>query len=58
MQCDAMKLYNSIDFLDAVKVLYTTRSKAKLTLLDRQINRKKPVRRISKEFAMGRLNIL
>lgn len=51
MQYDAMKLYNSINFLDAVKVLWTIQSKAKFTLFSRRVSRKnKPVGKMGKEF--------
>lgn len=52
MQYNAMKLYNSINFLDAVKVLWTIQSKAKFTLFSRRpVSRKnKPVEKIGKEF--------
>ena len=48
MQYDAMKLYNSINFLDAVKVLWTIQSKVKF---GRRASRKNnPIRKIGKEF--------
>lgn len=51
MQYDAMKLYNSIDFLDAVNVLRSIQSKAKFTLFSRRVSRKnKPIRKMGKDF--------
>lgn len=51
MQFDAVKLYNSIDFLDAVNVLWVIQSKARFTLFGRRVIRKnKLIRKLGKEF--------
>ena len=58
MQYDAMKLYNSINFLDAVEVLWTIRSKTRFTLFEKiskQINRRnESIGKISKDLARVR----
>lgn len=51
MQYDAMKLYNSINFLDAVNTLRGIHSKTRFTLFGRRVSRKnKPNRKIGKDF--------